>query len=222
MVPLASLLRPWLTASSSSDSESSTRLHHSSYLVILLVLSSILSGPTFPIVVFSRNLSKRFSHRGFPSRVPIVRGRVKAPRTSLYFLFLLFYLFTCSLPVTSILFPSVFLFFACYILYLIILLIYSYIFTFLLFFHLFAFFSCSLPFLLSFIPICLAFALISFYFLFLFFYLFICLFYFYFSFLSECMARIQLPPQCPITIPYYFFMAWSITSGTGSYYHLPH
>jgi hypothetical protein len=79
MVPLASLLRPWLTASSSSDSESSTRLHHSSYLVILLILSSILSGPTFPIVVFSRNLSKRFSHRGFPSRVPIDRGRVNAP-----------------------------------------------------------------------------------------------------------------------------------------------
>jgi hypothetical protein len=79
MVPLASLLRPWMTASSSSDSESSTRLHHSSYLVILLISSSILSGPTFPIVVFSRNLSKRFSHRGFPSRVPIDRGRVKAP-----------------------------------------------------------------------------------------------------------------------------------------------
>jgi hypothetical protein len=79
MVPLASLLRPWLTASSSSDSEFSTRLHHSSYLVILLISSSILSGPTFPIVVFSRNMSKRFSHRGFPSRVPIDRGRVKAP-----------------------------------------------------------------------------------------------------------------------------------------------
>jgi hypothetical protein len=79
MVPLASLLRPWLTTSSSSDSESSTRLHHSSYLVTLLISSSILSGPTFPIVVFSRNLSKRFSHRGFPSRAPIDRGRVKAP-----------------------------------------------------------------------------------------------------------------------------------------------
>jgi hypothetical protein len=79
MVPLASLLRPWLTASSSSDSESSTRLHHSSYLVILLISSSILSGPTFAILIFSRNLSKRFSHHGFPSRVPIDRGRVKAP-----------------------------------------------------------------------------------------------------------------------------------------------
>jgi hypothetical protein len=79
MVRLASLLRPWLTASSSSDSEYSTRLHHSSYLVILLISSSILSGPTFPIVGFSRNLSKRFSHRGFPSSVPIDRGRVKAP-----------------------------------------------------------------------------------------------------------------------------------------------
>jgi hypothetical protein len=79
MVPLASWLRPWLTASSSSDSESSTRLHHSSYLVTLLISSSILSGPTFPIVVFSRNLTKRFSHRGFPSRAQIDRGRVKAP-----------------------------------------------------------------------------------------------------------------------------------------------
>jgi hypothetical protein len=85
MVPLASLLRPWLTASSSSDSESSTRLHHSSYLVILLILSSILSGPTFPIVGFSRNLSKRFSHRGFPSRVPIESSRDKLP-TFLMFL----------------------------------------------------------------------------------------------------------------------------------------
>jgi hypothetical protein len=28
---------------------------------------------------FSWNLSKRFSHRGFPSRVPIDRGRVTAP-----------------------------------------------------------------------------------------------------------------------------------------------
>jgi hypothetical protein len=76
MVPLASLLRPWLTTSSSSDSESSTRLHHSSYLVTLLISSSILSGPTFPIVVFSRNLSNRFSHRGCPSRAPIDRGRI--------------------------------------------------------------------------------------------------------------------------------------------------
>jgi hypothetical protein len=79
MASLASLLRPWLTVSSSSDSESSTRLHYSSYLVTLRISSSILSGPTFPIVVFSRNLSNRFSHRGFPSRVPIDRGRVKAP-----------------------------------------------------------------------------------------------------------------------------------------------
>jgi hypothetical protein len=71
MVPLASLLRPWLIASSSSDSESSTKLDYSSYLVILLISSSILSGPTFPIVVFSRNLGKRFSLRGFPSRVPL-------------------------------------------------------------------------------------------------------------------------------------------------------
>jgi hypothetical protein len=84
MVPLASLLRPWLTASSSSDSESSTRLHHSSYLVILLISSSILSGPTFPIVVFSRNLSKRFSHRGFPSRVkaPVVGSFHTSRRTA--------------------------------------------------------------------------------------------------------------------------------------------
>jgi hypothetical protein len=74
MVPLASLLRPWLTVSSSSDSESSTSLHHSSYLVILLISSSILSGPTFPIVVFSRNLSKRFSHSW-----PIDDGRVNSP-----------------------------------------------------------------------------------------------------------------------------------------------
>jgi hypothetical protein len=36
--------------------------HHSSYLVILLISSSILSGPTFPIVDFSRNSSKGFSH----------------------------------------------------------------------------------------------------------------------------------------------------------------
>jgi hypothetical protein len=79
MVPLTSLLRPWQTASLSSDSESPTRLHHSSYLVILLISSSILSCPTFPIVVFSRNVSKCFSHRGFRSRVPIDRGRVKAP-----------------------------------------------------------------------------------------------------------------------------------------------
>jgi hypothetical protein len=79
MVPLASLLRSWLTASSSSDSEFSTRLHHSSYLVILLISLSIVSGPTFLIVIFSRNLSKRFSHRGFPSRVPIDQGRVKVP-----------------------------------------------------------------------------------------------------------------------------------------------
>jgi hypothetical protein len=79
MVPVASLLCPWLTASSSSDSESSTRLHHSSYPVILLISSSILSGPTFPIVIFLRNLRKRFSHHGFPSRVPIDRGWVKAP-----------------------------------------------------------------------------------------------------------------------------------------------
>jgi hypothetical protein len=76
---LASLLRPWLTTSSSSDSESSTRLHHSSYLMTLLISSSILSGPTFPIVFFSRNLSKGFSHRGFPSRAPIDHGRMKAP-----------------------------------------------------------------------------------------------------------------------------------------------
>jgi hypothetical protein len=79
MVPLASLLGPWLTTSSSSDLESSTRLHHSSYLVTLLISSSILSGPTFPTVVFSRNLSKRFPHRGFPSRAPIDRGWVKVP-----------------------------------------------------------------------------------------------------------------------------------------------
>jgi hypothetical protein len=79
MVPLASLLRPWLTTSSSSDSEFSTRLHHSSYLVTLLISSSSLSGLTFPPVVFSRNLSKGFSYRGFPSRVPIDRGGVKAP-----------------------------------------------------------------------------------------------------------------------------------------------
>jgi hypothetical protein len=55
MVPHASLLRPWLTTSSSSDSESSTRFHHSLYLVTLLISLSILSGPTFPIVVFSRS-----------------------------------------------------------------------------------------------------------------------------------------------------------------------
>jgi hypothetical protein len=79
MVPLASLLRLWPTASSSSDLESSTRLHHSSYLVTLLISSWILSGLTFPIVIFSRNLSQRFSHRGFPSKAPIDRGGVKAP-----------------------------------------------------------------------------------------------------------------------------------------------
>jgi hypothetical protein len=82
MVPRASLLRPWLTTSSSSDSESSTRVHHSSYRVTLLISSSILSGPTFPIVVFSRNLSKRFSHPGFPSRATIDRGRVKVLYTN--------------------------------------------------------------------------------------------------------------------------------------------
>jgi hypothetical protein len=70
---------PWVTASPSSDSESSPRLHHSSYLVILLITSSILPGPTFPIVVFSSNLSKRFPHCRLPSRASIDRGRVKAP-----------------------------------------------------------------------------------------------------------------------------------------------
>jgi hypothetical protein len=73
MVPLASLLRPWLTTSSS------TRLHHSSYLVTLLISSSILSGPTFPIVVFSRNLSKCISHQGFPSKASIDRSRMRVP-----------------------------------------------------------------------------------------------------------------------------------------------
>jgi hypothetical protein len=79
MVPLTLLWRPWLTASSSSHSEACTRLHYSSYLVILLILSSILSGPTFPIVIFSRNLSKHFSHGGFSTRVPIDPGWVKVP-----------------------------------------------------------------------------------------------------------------------------------------------
>jgi hypothetical protein len=79
MVPLAPLLRPWPTASSFSDSESSTRLPHFSYLVTLLISWSILSGPTFSIVVFSRNLTKSFSHRGFPCKAPIDRGREKAP-----------------------------------------------------------------------------------------------------------------------------------------------
>jgi hypothetical protein len=47
--------------------------------MILRISSSILSGPTFPILVFSRNEGNRFSHRGFPSRAPIDRGRVKVP-----------------------------------------------------------------------------------------------------------------------------------------------
>jgi hypothetical protein len=77
MVLLALLLRPWLIALSSSDSESSKRLHHSLYLVILLISSSILSGPCFPIVVLSRNLTKGLSHCKFSSRLLIDRGEVK-------------------------------------------------------------------------------------------------------------------------------------------------
>jgi hypothetical protein len=76
---LASMFRAWVTASSSSEWESSMRLLHSSYLVTVLIPSSILSGPTFPIDIVSRNLSRRLSYPGFPNKAPIDRGRVKAP-----------------------------------------------------------------------------------------------------------------------------------------------
>jgi hypothetical protein len=76
MVPLTCLLGPWETDPSSPDSGSSTRCHQSPYLMIRRISSSILSGPTFPTLVFSRNESKRVSYRRFPSRTPIDRGRV--------------------------------------------------------------------------------------------------------------------------------------------------
>jgi hypothetical protein len=79
IVARASLLRPWVAASLSSDSESSPILPHSSYLVSPLLSLSILSCPPFLILILFRNLSKLFSHRGWPSKAPIDRGRVKAP-----------------------------------------------------------------------------------------------------------------------------------------------
>jgi hypothetical protein len=58
---------------------SGARSVHPSYRVTLLTSSSMGSGPIRPILVWWRNVCRRFSHRGLPKSWPIDDGRVNSP-----------------------------------------------------------------------------------------------------------------------------------------------